>query len=65
MTFVMDDHHFYAWCRDCPYTGPLRFSRDLAEKDAAAHLADRHRDDVIVRVSVDGEGNAFYPEEDG
>jgi hypothetical protein len=42
MTFVVENHHYYAWCRDCPYTGPLRFRRTLAADDAVAHLVDKH-----------------------
>jgi hypothetical protein len=42
MTFVVENHHYYAWCRDCPYTGPLRFKRELAISDVADHLVDKH-----------------------
>jgi hypothetical protein len=42
MTFVIENHHYYAWCRDCPYTGPLRFKRELAAADAARHVNDKH-----------------------
>lgn len=53
MTFVIENHHYYAWCRDCPYTGPLRFKRDLAAKDAAEHVAAKHADVADILTDRD------------
>jgi hypothetical protein len=55
MTFVVENHHYYAWCRDCPYTGPLRFKRKLAESDVVDHLVDKHgmTDESMVGVVID------------
>lgn len=39
---IVENHHYNAWCRECPWHGPLRFRRDLAAVDALQHDVLKH-----------------------
>ena len=51
---VIENHNYYARCLVCPWSGPLRYRRELATGDAARHDAEVHPgdDDPLV---FDGE----------
>jgi hypothetical protein len=51
---VIANHHYYARCLVCPWSGPLRYRRELALGDAARHDAEVHPDDDEPLV-FDGE----------
>jgi hypothetical protein len=43
-TVLVHVHHWHAWCRECPWEGPLRFAEYLAEQDATGHDDEAHPD---------------------
>ena len=58
-TTVVENRHYYAFCRDCPYTGPLRFRRELAELDAVQHRQIAQHDRLDPPTETDRDETAL------